>query len=242
MRCAVRSGGFMGLLLLGACTTPAPAPAPVPEPIPTPVAAPPPAPAKMSVADADRLDALLEKGDRALKDNRLLTPIDNCAYDFYRDALKVAPGHPAALHGLQRIAERYVAMAEQSAEKGQYAVARKWLDHARLVDPDLDSIANAETQIQVRSTAQRDHTSLDAEQLTSRSPALSSVLKTLGAKAKARDAWVVIRARNDAEGRWIYQQMADSPGDRRIRAELTLASPPGVDLLQLNAEADKETE
>ncbi len=242
MRCAVRSGIFTVLLLLGACTAQAPEPTPAPEPAPTPVAPPPPAPAKMSLADADRLDALLEKGDRAFKDNRLLTPIDNCAYDYYREALKVAPDHPAALHGLQRIAERYVAMAEQAAERGQYAAARKWLDHARLVDPDLDSIANAGTQIEMRSSAQRDHTSLDTDQLTSRSSALSSVLKTLGAKAKARDAWVVIRARNDAEGRWIYQQMADSPGDRRIRAELTLGSPPGVDLLQLTPEAEKETE
>jgi hypothetical protein len=185
---------------------------------------------------------LLEKGDRALKDGRLLTPIDNCAYDFYREALVVAPDHPAALHGLQRVAERYVAMAEQAAEKGQYSAARKWLDHARLVDPQLESIAAAETQIQVRSTAARDHTTLDAEQLTSRSAELAGQLKTLGAKAKARDLWVVIRARSDAEGRWIYQQMADSPGDRRIRAELTLGAPPGVDLLQLSAESPKENE
>jgi hypothetical protein len=196
----------------------------------------------MSREDADRLDALLEKGDRALKDGRLLTPIDDCAYDFYREALVVAPDHPAALHGLQRVAERYVAMAEQAAEKGQYGAARKWLDHARLVDPQLESIAAAETQIQVRSTASRNHTTLDAEQLTSRSPELAGQLKTLGAKAKARDLWVVIRARSDAEGRWIYQQMADSPGDRRIRAELTLGAPPGVDLLQLNAEAPKKNE
>ena len=106
----------------------------------------------MSREDADRLDALLEKGDRALKEGRLLTPIDNCAYDFYREALVVAPHHPAALHGLQRVAERYVAMAEQAAEKGQYSAARKWLDHARLVDPELESIAAAETQVQVRSS------------------------------------------------------------------------------------------
>jgi hypothetical protein len=196
----------------------------------------------MSRADADRLDALLEEGDRALKGNRLLTPIDDCAYDFYRDALVVAPDHPAALHGLQRVAERYVAMAEQAAEKGQYDTARKMLRNARFVDPELDSIGAAESQIKMRSTAQRERTALDAERLTARNPELSNQLRALGAEAKARDAWVVIRARNDAEGRWIYQQMADAPGDRRIRAELTLGSPPGVDLLQLNAETNKETQ
>ena len=52
----------------------------------------------------------------------------------------------------------------------------------------------------------------------------------------------MIRARNDAEGRWIYQQMADAPGDRRIRAELTFGAPPGVDLLQLGADPQKESE
>jgi hypothetical protein len=94
----------------------------------------------------------------------------------------------------------------------------------------------------VRSSAQRDHTALDAEQLASHSTEMSGQLKALGTKAKARDAWVVIRARSDAEGRWIYQQMADSPGERRIRAELTLGSPPGVDLLQLNTATPKEAE
>jgi hypothetical protein len=238
MCCAVRSVVFAGLLLLGACIAPPPAPAPAPESPPAPVASPAP-PAKMSLADADRLDALLEKGDRALKDNRLLTPIDNCAYDFYREALVVVPDHPAALHGLQRVAERYVAMAEQAAERGRYDTARKMLDHARLVDPDLDSIQAAEAQIKTRSTAQREHTPLDTEQLSAHATELSARLKALGARAKSRDDWVVIRARNDAEGRWIYQQMADSPGERRIRAELTLGTPPGVDLLQLRAEPDK---
>ena len=62
---------------------------------------------------------------------------------------------------------------------------------------------------------------------------LAEQLKTLGAQAKAQDAWVIIRARNDAEGRWIYQQLAAAAGDKRIRAELTIGAPPAVDLLQL---------
>src|SRR6476646_3649031 len=93
-RCAVLGALLSGLLLIAACTAPAPAPTP-PAEAPRQIVAPPPPPPKMSREDADRLDALLEKGDRALKDGRLLTPIDNCAYDFYRQALVVAPDHPA---------------------------------------------------------------------------------------------------------------------------------------------------
>ncbi len=184
--------------------------------------------------DVDRLDALLDEGDRALKDNRLLTPIDNCAYDYYREALQVAPNHPAALHGLERVAERYVAWSEKAMEQGRFDTARAMLKRARIVDPGLDSIAAAQAQIEMRSSAKRQHTALDTQQLAARSHELAIRLKTLGAQAKASDAWVVIHARNDAEGRWIYQQMADSPGDRRIRAELTLDAPPGVDLLQID--------
>ena len=231
MRCALRAAAITLLMTLGACTTPAPATPAAPAPASSLPDEPPIAPA--TPIDIDRLDALLELGDRALKDGRLLTPIDNCAYDYYRQALVVAPNHPAAEHGLQRVAERYVGMAEQAAERGQFDTARSLLERARIVEPQLDSIAAAQAQIQLRSTATRQRTSLDVEQLTARSSGLVAQLNSLGAKAKAEDAWVIIRARNDAEGRWIYQQMASAPGTRRIRAELTLASPPGVDLLKL---------
>jgi len=231
MRCALRGAGIALLITLAACTTPAPetpaAPAlasPLPDEPPIAPAAP---------IDIDRLDALLELGDRALKDGRLLTPIDNCAYDYYREALVVAPNHPAAEHGLQRVAERYVGMAEQAAERGQFDTARSLLERARIVEPQLDSIAEAQAQIEIRSSAARQHIQLDVGQLSAHADEIVAQLKSLGAKAKAADAWVIIRARNDAEGRWIYQQMASAPGTRRIRAELTLASPPGVDLLKL---------
>ncbi len=172
-------------VLLSACMTPAP------EPVAPPLAQPPapvePPPAPKPKIDIDRLDALLDKGDRALKDDRLLTPIDNCAYDFYREALVVAPDHPAALHGLQRVAERYVAMAERAAEKGQYQTARSMLERAGIVDPNLDSIDAAQTQIQLRSTAAREHTALDSQQLSDHSGELEGRLKILGAQAKAQD-------------------------------------------------------
>lgn len=222
--------GFAALTMLSGCTNPAPEPAAAPAPVPAAPAQPPPPKPKI---DIDRLDALLEQGDQALKAGRLLTPIDNCAYDFYREALSVAPEHPAALHGLERVAERYVAMAEQAAERGQYQNARSMLERARIVDPDLDSIDAMEAQIKMRSTAQRQTAALDPQQLSDHSGVLVARLKALGAQAKSQDSWVVIRARSDAEGRWIYQQMADSPGARRIRAELTLGAPPAVDLLQL---------
>ena len=221
-----------GALPLGLCACAAPHRS---RPIaPAPVAAPAPALPKAKLAiDIDRLDALLERGDDAMKAGRLLTPIDDCAYDYYRAALALAPDHPAAQNGLQRLAERFVGMAEQAAERGQFDTARSLLERAQMVSPQLDSIAAAQAQIELRSSAQRSRIALDAEQLSAHAAQLAARLNALGAKAKADDMWVVIRARSDAEGRWIYQQMASAPGNRRIRAELTLGSP-GIELLQLN--------
>jgi hypothetical protein len=198
--------------------------------------APPAAPAVRPAApiNQDRLDLLLDQGDRALAAGRLLTPIDDCAYDYYRQALLVAPNHPAAVHGLERVADRYIGMAEQAADRGQFDTAKAMLKHARYVDPDRPGIAETQALIDMRSSAKRRHVPLDAEELSSRAAGLADQLKALGGQAKAQDAWVIIHARSDAEGRWIYQQLASAAGDRRIRAELTIGAPPAVDLLQMN--------
>jgi hypothetical protein len=229
MRCAISAAVLASLPVLNACHAPAPAPQESP---PTVATLPPPA-APAPHIDTDRLDLLLEQGDRALAAGRLLTPIDDCAYDYYRQALVVAPNHPAALHGLERVADRFIGMAEQAAARDQFDTAKAMLKHARYVDPDRPAIAEVEATIELRSSAKRRHVSLDAAQLSERTVGLAEQLKTLGAQAKAQDAWVIIRARNDAEGRWIYQQLAAAAGDKRIRAELTIGAPPAVDLLQL---------
>jgi hypothetical protein len=230
MRCAVGAAMLAALPVLNACHGPAPA---VQETPPTAAAVPAPASPAPPI-DTDRLDLLLEQGDRALAAGRLLTPIDECAYDYYRQALVAAPNHPAALHGLERVADRYIGMAEQAAERGQFDTAKTMLKHARYVDPDRPGIAEVEATIELRSNAKRRHVAIDAAQLSEREAGLAEELKTLGAQAKAQDAWVIIRARNDAEGRWIYQQLAAASGEKRIRAELTIGAPPAVDLLQLN--------
>jgi tetratricopeptide (TPR) repeat protein len=222
----------VALLLLAACHQPAPRPAAASAPAPAPAPAVAPAAPRAPAIDEDRLDGLLEAGDAAFKAGRLLTPIDNCAYDYYREALKVAPNHPAALHGLGRIADRYLSLAEQAAQRGQFATAKSMLERARIVDPDRDGISETAALIERREQADSRRVGLDAAELRSRSSALAERLRRLGTTAKASDAWVVIRAGNDADGRWIYQQLARGDGETRIRAELTTGSPPAVELLQ----------
>jgi hypothetical protein len=131
MRCAIIFAALALLLVPSACRSPAQT-----VEAPQTSAAPPPSPPIPTgpPIDEDRLDLLLEQGDRAFADERLLTPIDDCAYDYFRAALVVAPDHPAALHGLERVADRYLGLAAQAAERGQFDTARSMLQRARIVD------------------------------------------------------------------------------------------------------------
>jgi len=220
-------------LVISGCQTDAPAsvPAPVvgvpPESVPVPEATSPP-------IDLDRLDELLELGDRALRDDRLLTPVDDSAYDYYQAALKVAPGHPAARHGLDRLVDRYIALASEAAQRGQYDRARNILERAKFVNPDHEGLPMAEAQIDVFRHAKRRRVVLDTSGVSSRSIAVATALTELGRAAKAEGMWVVITARSDAEGRWIYQQLRRAPGERRIRAELVISGTPSVEIVELD--------
>ena len=216
--------------LLGCKTPPAPPPPPA-APVPAPEAhAPAPAPAPI---DLDRLDRLLTLGDAALKAGRLLTPPGDSAYDYYREALVVAPDHPAARAGLDRIVDRYVAMANDAMQRGRYDRAKNLLERARFINPDHEGIATADAQIKLLQGSDRRRVALDAAGLNAHSSDVAATLAKLGVDAKADNAWVIITARNDAEGRWIYQQLRAAPGERRIHAELVIGAAPSVEIYKL---------
>jgi hypothetical protein len=69
--------------------------------------------------------------------------------------------------------------------------------------------------------------------LSARTEAVRTQLVDVGRRAKRPNVQVTITARNDAEGRWIYQQLRDAPGDVRIQAQIERGSPPRIDLLTL---------
>ena len=229
---AIAAAAVGTLLLLGCATPKAPAPAPV-APAPTPEET---APAQPPI-DLDRLDRLLTLGDAALKAGRLLAPPGDSAYDYYRDALAVAPNHPAALAGLDRIVDRYVAMANDAIQRGRYDRAKNLLERARFINPDHEGIATADGQIKLLQSSDRRRIALDGASLSERSSEMAASLAKLGVDAKADNAWVVITARNDEEGRWIYQQLRAAPGERRIHAELVIGAAPSVEIYTLVGES-----
>ncbi len=123
----------------------------------------------------------------AFKAGRLLTPIDNCAYDYYREALEGCAGSSG--RAARARANRRTLRCDGRAGRRKRPVRHSAQDGSirpGSSTPNLDSIASARDADQMRSTAQRHHTSLDADAAVARSSALSGELKTLGAKAKAQ--------------------------------------------------------
>ena len=221
------------MVVLAACVAPSPERPATPPAVPAeqPVEAPSdPAPAY----DEDVLYALLDAAEQALADDRLLTPEHDSAYHYFSAALTMAPEHPLARRGFERIVESYLALAGRAIERERWASARSMLDRARIVDADHSGIATLRRQVELLANARRESLSLVQAAVRSRSSGTAAQLRAIGRKARQPNARVTIRAASDPDGRWIYEQMNKAPGERRIRASLQIGAPPKVTVLFLD--------
>lgn len=224
-----RAGILWALALLAAlagCQAARPPPQLLPvEPRPAADAQAPPQEQKQAVI------GLLAAAEQALQRDQLTTPESGSAYSLYQEALALAPGNDRAQRGLERIVERYVKMALQAAERQRYSQGRTLLARARRVDPEHPAIDPTAHQIDLLETARREKVRLDSAQLQARSSAVQGALEMLGRRAGQSGCRVTISARSDAEGRWIYRQLHRGADGVRVPTQLTVASPPAVELI-----------
>jgi hypothetical protein len=83
----------------------------------------------------------------------------------------------------------------------------------------------AQTQSASKSTV----ISLSAAELSAKSPAIETTLRNLAKRVAASNELLIINARNDAEGRWIYKTMKDAAG-ARLRGDIKISSTPSIQL------------
>ena len=219
------------LVLVAGCqmqSCPAPAPAPSAGTAAAPTAA---------ELRAARVERLLLNAERAVDDGRLMPPAADNAYDAYRAALVLAPGNADALHGIERIVEGFIGDARRAVEQERWRAAESLLEQAASVDAKHPGLPSMRSQLNNLRRAERRHLDLTAAAVRGRTPAAAAALAELGAHARQAAARVVIRAGSDAQGRWIYEQLNRAPGDRRIRGEIEIGSPPRVTVIILPEEA-----
>ena len=211
----------------------APRTPPKPPPTLTPAVAEP-----LPAVDEDAVRMLLDAAAQALAEDRLTTPPERSAYRYYRELLDLNPAHPAATHGLERIVERYLALARRAIEHERWSSAHTLLQRASLVDDAHPGIEPLRRQAELLARAVRLALDVERPALRRRSGELARKLAEFGHQARRANARVTIRVGNDADGRWIYEQLGRAPGERRIRAGVEIGLPPKVTVLLLPSDDD----
>ncbi|NIB39040.1 N-acetylglucosaminyltransferase [Pseudomaricurvus alkylphenolicus] len=175
---------------------------------------------------------LLAEAEAALSDDRLMTPANNNAYDRYQAVLLLQPNHPQARSGLQQILIRYLQLARASLGRSQLKQAEIYADRARRIDRHNPLLQEFDQQLQ----RQRQHLEaagegefpLDAGAVSRRSDELLPVLAEIVGRLRRTDETVLIVARTDADGRWLYKQMKKAAAGYRIRGDIKTGPQPKI--------------
>lgn len=244
MRYLARSGWTLSRLAaiglsLCACATGSPTSAPdKPEVARAEVPASEPEPAPALTRD-EKVEQWLAQADRALANDRLLSPLADNAHDRYRAVLLYDPDNTRAITGLQAIALRYLDLARSAAARSALTQARGYLELAETVDPGNPLVEELRQSLQAQRermastgalTEEGKTISLNPLLLNQRSDSLVTELHELAQRVKASGEFVLIVSRTDAEGRWIYQQMRDGVSEYVLRGDIKLGSPPRIQL------------
>lgn len=194
------------------------------------------------------VDDLLQKADGYLAQDQLRTPAQANAFDRYRAVLILDSDNPRAKAGIDAIARRYLEMASNAARRGSFASAKARVADAVAVGGDTDQsramlskinqaqIAARRAKPKIKQVpiiakpdiSQNAQFVLDKAALTNRNKSMVTQLQSLGLRVQDSREYVLIHARNDAEGRWIYQQMRNASKNYRLRGDIRRSKTPKV--------------
>ena len=175
----------------------------------------------------------MDAAKRALAKDRLTTPDDDNAFDYYSKALAMTPDSTEVAEGFERIVERYFVLAARAIDRERWESARAMVDLAALVDSTHPGIEPMRRQIHLLANARRLVLELDTWAVRERRREVAAKLARFGQDARRPGARVTIRAGSDADGRWIYEQLSNASGERRILGGIEIGRPPKVTVLLL---------
>ena len=150
--------------------------------------------------------ALLSAGDTSLAANRLTTPREESAYFYYRQVLALEPDNQHALNGINTIVETYLDWALDHVESGNLVRARQYVTKAESIDARHPNIKAVVNRINDREETRVVSYPVDAIALRQRD-ATKINFDRIAAEIVRRRGFVTIRAPNDPDGRWLYQQL-----------------------------------
>lgn len=206
------------------------------------------------------IDRVLIKANAAFKAQRYTQPQYNNAYDRYNAVLMIAPNNAEAKQGLRLILQRYIALANGELDSGSAKHAVSFLllideyygqplaaaasgtdNNFGLVLDDAKAVQAVRARLAAHKQVKPSQDfndlrvksyRLDPAALKAKGSAIREDLAQIAARLARSHESVLIYARNDTEGRWIYQALNAATPDFRVRGDIRLAKQPSIDLLE----------
>lgn len=191
--------------------------------------------------------SLLAAAEQALLMDQLTTPEYDNAFDRFQAVLLLSPENPDAVLGLKQIQLRYVEMSRQALRASRFSQAENYLQRARTINSDNGLIVDVKNEIQQarqKYLSQRRREPLpaaptfdgvemtfDARALSRKEDSVVSQLQNFATTVRESGETMLIVARNDAEGRWIYRVMKEAVPGYRLRGDIKVGRVPKIRLL-----------
>ncbi|WP_020700262.1 hypothetical protein [Dasania marina] len=187
-------------------------------------------------SDQRRLRYYLLQGQQAVAAQRLLWPKDDNAYQWFQQALALDSQHPQAHQGMRQIGQAYVALAQEAYIEGDRAKAELMLERAQQVSVSPAEAAAIKQRYPAPKAAKNEFT-LSPHDLSQQNTQVKAQLTELALRAKKLSSRLLIVARSDREGRWIYKHMRESVAGYRLRGNIQLGSVPKIVLIDMTLSA-----
>lgn len=194
----------------------------------------------MTNKEPDFTQRLLEEADDALRDGRLVLPAYDNAFDRFQSVLILSPDNTQARSGLQAILVSLAADVRYSIDIKQFSRARQQIMQLNNYFPktalvgDLQhelhqeqakTIKIVEVETSLPPEGDYEDIVLSQRELTERSDLIRQQLQSAADKVVENKSMVMIYARSDKEGRWIYKQLKKSAKDYRVRGDIRIGKP-----------------
>ena len=193
---------------------------------------------------------LLSRAEADFRKGRYLpTTHSRNAYDGFRSVLLVDPQNKQARAGLQAILLTYSERVRRAMTQGKLSAARQLLNTVASYYPQNNLLADLNKDIQKQEELMRrsevvtnhvlpsakplnyEDVPLDLTSLSTRSHETTQILADIAARLSETNESVLIYARNDAEGRWIYKQMKQAVKGYRVRGDIRYSKSPKIRIL-----------
>ncbi|MEH6557459.1 MAG: hypothetical protein V7459_06180 [Oceanicoccus sp.] len=225
-------------LLLASCVEVATEPVPQVVRVPAPKENPAAVRRAEEASQRHHMRILLASAERALASDRLTVPEYDNAYGWYQQVLAIDQTNAEAHWGMLQITERYLQLAEQAFSRGSRGKGEWMLQKALAIAATTEQIESVRSRFKAQPTDRE--FLLTIADLTARNDIITAKLIELALIAKKAQSRLLIVARNDAEGRWIYRKMREAVDGYRLRGNIKLGSVPRIVLLDLGVDGVKE--